>query len=244
MDAVAITRVINPCALIEIGHDAVLTDPYFVGRGLPMHEQIGLRPDQLPPLTAILGGHGVFDHWQPRSLRSVARREQPAVLVGNDKMAHGARRAGFTWVEVVDPGTTTTVSDRLTITALPGSRVLGFDTTAFLLTTPGTSVYVSTEAADVESVEAAADRRVDIAVLPIDGLTLRPARRRLVMDAATALEATRRLGAHTLMPIHYSQRAIPGLLRPTSGIDELVRLAGEGPTVRIVHGRTGERAAA
>ena len=244
MDAVAITRVINPCALIEIGHDAVLTDPYFVGRGLPMHEQIGLRPDQLPPLTAILGGHGVFDHWQPRSLRSVAQREQPAVLVGNDKMARGALAGG---VHLGRGRGSRHDHDGVGPSGHHGpARVarLGFDTTAFLLTTPGTSVYVSTEAADVESVEAAADRRVDIAVLPIDGLTLRPARRRLVMDAATALEATRRLGAHTLMPIHYSQRAIPGLLRPTSGIDELVRLAGEGPTVRIVHGRTGERAAA
>ena len=61
------------------------------------------------------------------------------------------------------------------------------------------------------------------------------------MDAATALEAARILGAEILVPFHYSQRPVPVLLKCPSGIADLVRLtaAVESPIVR--HAPTGTR---
>jgi hypothetical protein len=41
------------------------------------------------------------------------------------------------------------------------------------------------------------------------------------MDAAVAVEAARILGAHTLVPIHYAVRGLPGLLRCPSGPHDL-----------------------
>ncbi len=58
-------------------------------------------------------------------------------------------------------------------------------------------------------------------MLPIDGLTF--AGKQLVMDASTALRAAALLGAHTFVPIHYSQRPIRGLLRCPSGLADLQR---------------------
>jgi L-ascorbate metabolism protein UlaG (beta-lactamase superfamily) len=61
-----ITRVVHACVLLELGEDAVLTDPYFEQRWfMRLKEPIGMSVAELPRLTAILGGHGVFDHWQP-----------------------------------------------------------------------------------------------------------------------------------------------------------------------------------
>jgi L-ascorbate metabolism protein UlaG (beta-lactamase superfamily) len=238
-EPVTITRVINPCALIEVAGRAVLTDPYFDHHWfVPMNEPIGLRADQLPALAAILGGHRVFDHWQPRSLRGCPNRSTTPVLVASAGMARRARRAGFDQVEVIGWHETRGLGEGLTVECLPGERSGGMTTNAYLLTTPTVSVYVATEARHLEPITAfAASRQVDIAVLPIDGL--RFAGRRLVMNAREALTAALTLGARTLVPIHYSQRSIPGLLACTSGIDELLRLAGDADDVRVLHAPAG-----
>jgi ribonuclease BN (tRNA processing enzyme) len=59
------------------------------------------------------------------------------------------------------------------------------------------------------------------------------------MNAGEALAAARTLGARTLVPIHYSQRPIPGLLACTSGIDDLLELALDHDEVRVLHAPAG-----
>lgn len=89
-------------------------------------------------------------------------------------------------------------------------------TNSYLLSSAGRTVFVGTEACGLAPIRAAAAaRRVDVALLPIDGTRLFG--RRLVMDAAVAVEAARILGAQTLVPIHYAVRGLPGLLRCPSG---------------------------
>jgi L-ascorbate metabolism protein UlaG (beta-lactamase superfamily) len=238
-ERVTITRVINPCTLIEVGGYAVLTDPYFDSRWLvPMNEPIGLRTDDLPELTAILGGHRVLDHWQPRSLRTYRYRTSTPVFVASNGMARGARRAGFHRVKVLSWNEQQDLGNGLTVESVPGETALGMTTNSYLLTTSATTIYVGTEARHLHPIARfAATRHVDIAVLPIDGL--RVAGRRLVMNAAEALNAARTLGAHTLVPIHYSQRPIPGFVACTSGIDELLQLAPNHPDIKIMHSAAG-----
>lgn len=238
-EPVTITRVINPCVLIEVAGRAVLTDPYFDDHWfVPMNEPIGLRPEQIPELAAILGGHRVFDHWQPGSLRGHRDRSTTPVLVASTSMVRRARRAGFDQAELVGWHETRELADGLTVECLPGERSGGMTTNAYLLTTPTTSIYVATEARHLDPITAfAATRQVDIAILPIDGL--RFAGRRLVMNAGEALTAARVLGAGTLVPIHYSQRPIPGLLACTSGIDDLLRLAEDEREVEVRHAPAG-----
>lgn len=238
-EPVTITRVINPCALIEVGGRAVLTDPYFDDhRFVPMNEPIGLRAEQVPELAAILGGHRVFDHWQPGSLRGYPHRATTPVLVASTSMVRRARRAGFERAERIDWHQTRELAHGLTVECLPGERSGGMTTNAYLLTTPNTSIYVATEARQLEPITAfAATRRADIAILPIDGL--RFAGRRLVMNAGEALAAARALGARTLVPIHYSQRPVPGLLACTSGIDDLLELARAERGIQVLHAPAG-----
>ena len=78
----AITRVINACVLLELGGDAVLTDPYFTNHWfMRFREPIGLTAHQLPRLSAILGGHSVFNHWQPSSLAPYEFKQTTPVFV-------------------------------------------------------------------------------------------------------------------------------------------------------------------
>jgi L-ascorbate metabolism protein UlaG (beta-lactamase superfamily) len=238
-ERVTITRVINPCALIEVGRHAVLTDPYFDDHWLfPMNEPIGLRPDELPELAAILGGHRVLDHWQPQSLRTYRYRSTTPVFVASKGMARSARHAGLDRVEVLRWNEQRDLGNGLTVECVPGEPALGTKTNSFVLRTSATSIYVGTEARHLHPITRfAATGHVDIAVLPIDGL--RVAGRRLVMNAAEALNAAQALGAHTLVPIHYSQRPIRGVLACTSGIEELLQLAGNYPGIKIMHAAAG-----
>jgi L-ascorbate metabolism protein UlaG (beta-lactamase superfamily) len=90
MDTVAITRVVNAIVLLELPGGTILTDPYFKPvRFLPLREQVGLRTTELPRLTAIVGGHGVLDHWQLHPLRGYPYRDTTPVLVATAAMARG-----------------------------------------------------------------------------------------------------------------------------------------------------------
>jgi L-ascorbate metabolism protein UlaG (beta-lactamase superfamily) len=239
----SITRIVNPCALIETGGLAILTDPYLVDhRVFPMNESIGLTAQELPQLDAIIGGHGVVDHWDPRSLRGYLHGRTMPVFTATARMARQAQRAGFRNAQVLAWGESVRLGHDTTLTCVAGERVLGglARTNNYLISSPHLSIFVGTEAQSLGPIrECAQCHDVDVAVLPIDGLTF--ARKRLVMNAATALEATSILGAGTLAPIHYSQRPVKGLWKCPSGIDDLLDLAANRTTPVIKHGPTGVR---
>jgi L-ascorbate metabolism protein UlaG (beta-lactamase superfamily) len=237
---VTVTRVINPTALIQIAGHAFLTDPYFEDHWFfPMIEPIGMQVSELPRLSAILGGHGVFDHWHMRSMRNYPHKQAIPVFAATKAMAKKAERAGFTQTEVLTWGETRKVSDDLEIVCVAGEHGVGRHTNNYLLRTPDTTVLVSTEAHSLEPIQQiAANHHVDIAILPIDGLQF--LRKQLVMNAEQALGAAELLGAHTLVPIHYSQRSFAGLVRCSSGIQELLKLAERRNAITIQHAPAGQ----
>lgn len=229
-----VTRVIHACVLIELGDAAVLTDPYFMSHWwMRMREPIALRPDQLPRLTAVLGGHGVFDHWRPQSMGAYPHKDTTPAWVATPGMVRAARAAGFADAEVVDWGTRRALTDAVTLDVVVGQRTMGMRTNSYALRGPGASVFVGTEA---HAHQPLADYRaargpVDVAVLPIDGS--RFLGRPLVMDPAQAVAGAQALGASTLIPIHYGMVAVPFVLRTPGTLDAL-QAAAEGSGVRVV----------
>jgi L-ascorbate metabolism protein UlaG (beta-lactamase superfamily) len=230
---IAITRVVNATVVIDLAGGSILTDPYFDRRWfMRFDEPIGLTADQLPPLAAILGGHSVVDHWQPRSLRTYPYRSTTPVYVANQRMARSATRAGFRQVEVLHWNQERQLGTDLTVTSVAGERITGMRTNSYVISSAGTAVFVGTEARDLEVIRAVADNhRIDVAVLPINGARLLG--RRLVMDAPTAVRAARLLGAHTLIPIHYTQRPIPPILTTPGRIEDLHELQHRATGLRI-----------
>jgi L-ascorbate metabolism protein UlaG (beta-lactamase superfamily) len=231
--AVAITRVVNASVLIELAGGSILTDPYFDSHWfMRFDEPIGLRADRLPPLAAILGGHGVFDHWQPKSLRAYPHRPVTPVYVANNRMARVARQAGMHAVEVLGWGQERKLGADLLLTSVPGERITGMRTNGYIVSSSKTSLFIGTEARDLAPIRAvAANHRIDIAILPINGARLLG--RRLVMDAPTAVAAAQLLGAHTLIPIHYTQRPIPPILATPGRIDDLHKETAHVPGLHV-----------
>ncbi len=138
MSSFAVTRVINASVLLELPGGAVLTDPFFEPPWyLRFDEPVGLSAGQLPPLAALVGGHRVADHWQPRSLRSYPYREATPVYVASRGMARSARRAGFGTVEVLRWGERRRPVSDLEIVCLPGERAGGLRTNSYLVSSGG-----------------------------------------------------------------------------------------------------------
>lgn len=232
----SLIRVINPCALITVDGVTLLTDPYFQGnRSLPMIEPIGVRVDELPPISAVLGGHGAFDHWQLAPLRGHLPTAVP-ILVAHSAMRRRALRAGFVNVREITDGQSVPISSSVTVTAFRGDRVLGRWTNHYVVSGRAGTLYVGTEAGSLEPIRRVAARgRIDVAVLPVDGLTF--AGKQLVMDAPTAVEAALTLGARLLAPIHCSQRSVQPVIRCRSSVDQLFQAAAGRVEVR--HAPTG-----
>lgn len=224
----AITRAVQACVLIEIDGRAVLTDPFLRSRWfLPLREPIGLRAAALPRLSAIVGGHGVVDHWHPRSLAGYAHHTETPVFVATPRMRAQALAAGFSRAEVLAWGTTRRVAGDLDIEVVQAQRTMGMTVNSYVLSCGTTRVFVGTEALDLDPIRSyrAAHPGVDVALLPIDASTLlgRP----LVMGPAEALTAASVLGARVLVPIHYALSPLPPLLRTRGSLPQLENLRCE-----------------
>jgi L-ascorbate metabolism protein UlaG (beta-lactamase superfamily) len=240
--SLAITRVINACALLELGDDAVLTDPYFTSHWfMRFREPIGLSVGQLPRLSAILGGHSVFDHWRPSSLAGYPFKETTPVFVATKSMAASARSAGFKSVEVLEWGERRKISGELELEVVAAQTVTTLKANNYVLSNRGMRVFFGSEARDLEPLRSyrSSSPAVDVALLPIDGSRLMG--HKLVMNGSEAVEAARILGARLLVPIHYALRSVPLLLQTPGSEEDLRSTAREVSDLEVCFLSTGER---
>jgi L-ascorbate metabolism protein UlaG (beta-lactamase superfamily) len=219
---VCITRVINACVLLELGPHAILTDPYFTRHWyLPFSEPFGLEPQDLPPLSVILGAHSVPDHWDPAAMRGYRHSRDLPVLVATASMRRKAMRAGFLRVEQAAWGSRRQIASDLEIEVVAAQRSGGLRVNNYVVTAGGVRVFFGGEARDLQPLEEYRHHAppVDIALLPVNGARLlgRP----LVMDAARAERAADILGARALIPIHDAHRPVWPLLSTPSSAAEL-----------------------
>jgi L-ascorbate metabolism protein UlaG (beta-lactamase superfamily) len=157
--SLAVTRVINACVLLELGDDAVLTDPYFTSHWfMRFREPIGLGVSQLPRLSAILGGHSVFDHWRPSSLGGYPYKQTTPVFVATKSMAASARSAGFEKVEILEWGERRRISGALELEVAPAQTVAGLKVNNYVLSTRDMRVFFGSEARDLDRARALRSR--------------------------------------------------------------------------------------
>ncbi len=238
----AITRIINACVLLEFGEDAVLTDPYFTDHWfMRFREPFGLNVQQLARLSAIVGGHSVFDHWQPSSMQAYAFKDTTPVFVATKSMMAKARRAGFTQVEVLAWGESRKITSRLDLEVAPAQTVTGLKVNSYVLSSGDLRVFFGSEARDLEPLRRyhAQAPDVHVALLPINGAQVLG--HKLVMNGRDALDATRILGARVLVPIHYAMKPVPVLGQTPSSEEDLRLLAQDAPNLDVVYLKTGEK---
>jgi L-ascorbate metabolism protein UlaG (beta-lactamase superfamily) len=235
------TRIGHACQLIEFGDFRVLTDPWFTQKatyypGEPVAASVGA----LGRIDALVISHEHYDHCDLDALVA-GGFDLTTPVVGPGTVADIARAKGFSDVRVVEAWESATVGE-LTVTATPGKH--GVHEVTFVLQAGGRTVFFGGDSLRVPELDQIPGRfgKIDLAILPTNGLCIRPMNfEQVVMDAEQAAALTAVLKPAMAVPHHYafhSGQLADRMLTladqdPRHYADEVARLAPE-VEVRLV----------
>lgn len=236
-----VTRIGHACQLVEIGDTRILADPWFTQTATYYQgEPVTAGPLGLGRIDAVVVSHEHYDHCDLDALVG-AGFDLGVPLVGPGTVAAIARDKGFKDVRAIEAWEATAIGD-LTVTATPGKH--GVHEVTFVIQAHGRAVFFGGDSLRIPELDAIPDRfgHVDLAILPTNGLCIRPMNlRQVVMDATEAAELTAVLKPTLAIPHHYAfhsgwlgdKMITKGDQDPRHYADAVARIA-PGTTVRIV----------
>jgi L-ascorbate metabolism protein UlaG (beta-lactamase superfamily) len=199
-----VTRIGHACQLIQIGGTRVLTDPWFTQTATYYHgEPVASTVETLGRIDAVVVSHEHYDHCDLDTLAS-GGFDLGVPLIGPGTVAAIARGKGFRDLRAIEAWEATTVGD-LTVTATPGQH--GVHEVTFVIQAAERTVFFGGDSLRVPELDTIPDRfgHVDLAILPTNGLCIRPMNlRQVVMDAEEAAGLTAVLKPTLAVPHHYA----------------------------------------
>ena len=200
---VTLTRVTHSCVLIDFGGVTLLTDPWFSEKfGYYRSEPLGIALEDLPPLAGVLVSHGHYDHYDMEAFK--AYRDKTVPFVVKRGIGGAARKAGFQQISELDPWETNQLGP-VKVTAVPGSH--GVPEITYMLEAGGFTIYFGGDTRLIPALREIPQRfpKIDLALLAINGLMIRPAfNRRDVMSAQEAAELCAIIHPRVAIPTHYA----------------------------------------
>jgi L-ascorbate metabolism protein UlaG (beta-lactamase superfamily) len=203
MSQLTVTRICHSCTLIDVDGTRVLTDPWFSEK--PTYhpgERLACDAGALPPLAGVFVSHGHYDHCDLAGFSGYPDKEVSFVVMSG--LARKVRAAGFRNVVELKPWQSTSLGP-VTITATPARHKVP-EITA-VVQGAGRTVFFGADTMRIPELDEVATRfpAIDLALLPINGLRLRPLlNKQVVMDAEEAASLAAVLHAATAVPIHYA----------------------------------------
>jgi L-ascorbate metabolism protein UlaG (beta-lactamase superfamily) len=204
-----LTRVVHASVLLDFDGATILTDPWLSERPGYYHGEpraVASAVD-LPPLSGIVISHGHYDHCDLDALADYPDKQVPVATIPS--VAPRVRAAGFSNVIALgawDSGRLGPVR----ITAAPAKHSVPEAT--FVLEADGRTVFFGGDTMRIPELDEVARRfrDLDLALLPINGLRVRPMlNHQIVMDAEQAADLTKVLRPRLAVPIHYAYTAGP-----------------------------------
>ncbi len=200
---VTLTRVTHSCVLIDFGGVTLLTDPWFSEKfGYYRGEPLGMALEDLPPLAGVLVSHGHYDHYDMEAFK--AYRDKTVPFVVKRGIGGAARKVGFQQITELDPWETAQLGP-VKVTAVPGSH--GVPEITYMLEAGGFTIYFGGDTRLIPALREIPQRfpKIDLALLAINGLMIRPAfNRKDVMSAQEAAELCATIHPRVAIPTHYA----------------------------------------
>jgi L-ascorbate metabolism protein UlaG (beta-lactamase superfamily) len=200
-------RVVHACVLLDFNGAKILTDPWFSER--PLYHQGEPRsiatPADLPPLDGIVISHAHYDHCDLGALAGYPDKNVPVVV--NRGTGNKVRAKGWRNVTELDPWQSTRLGP-VHVTATPASH--GVPEVTYVLQAADSTVFFGADTRRIPELDEIARRfpEIDLALMPINGLSSRPqGNRQEVMDATQAAELTGLLRPRLAVPMHYAYTA-------------------------------------
>lgn len=235
----SVTRIAHGTAVIELAGTRVLLDPWFHSGLFVRHrEPLGLTPDALPSLAAVLLTHEHAGHFDARALAELAGRVPEAIA--RPELAPRLRALGFARVTPLGWWETASVGG-LEVTAVPARHAVAEN--GYVLTADAKRVYVSGDTRYFPELVDVATRfpAPDVALLWVGGTRVLGLERAMGPEDAARVAAL--LEAHRVIPVGYGE-AGSGPLRwhardPVARFAAACRARGVDPS-RIVVLEPGE----
>jgi L-ascorbate metabolism protein UlaG (beta-lactamase superfamily) len=165
----------------------------------------------------VVASHDHYDHYDVQALAAYPDKAVPMVVKRG--MGAKARAAGFTNVTELEPWEQATIGD-VTITAAPARH--GVPEITFILQGDAKTIFFGADTLRIPELDEVPRRfpSVDLALLPVNGLRIRPAfNHQVVMNAEQAAEYCAVLHPEVAVPIHYAFTAGPVRDRLLLGYD-------------------------
>jgi L-ascorbate metabolism protein UlaG (beta-lactamase superfamily) len=203
MPRLTATRVAHSTVLLDFDGQCVLTDPWYSEKPGYYHgEPYGIALADLPQLCGVVASHGHYDHYDLESFAAFPDRSVPfAVKTGMAKQAHDH---GFGTVTELEPWQSVQLGD-VRVTAAPGAHSVPEN--CYVLEYGATTVFFGGDSLFIPALREVADRfpRIDLALVPVNGLKIRPLlNRKVVMTAEDAADLCAVLRPTVAVPMHYA----------------------------------------
>jgi L-ascorbate metabolism protein UlaG (beta-lactamase superfamily) len=203
---VTLTRIAHSSTLLDFDGQPILTDPWYSEKPGYYHgERYGIALADLPRLTGVVISHDHYDHFDMPAFAAYPDKQVPfAVKTG---MASAARQVGFSNVSELEPWQSVQLGS-VVVTATPGAHSVPEN--CYVLQSGGHTVFFGGDSLYIPELNDIASRfpRIDLALLPVNGLKIRPLlNRKVVMTAEDAAELCAVLKPRIAVPIHYAYTA-------------------------------------
>lgn len=199
-----VTRMTHACQLIEIGDLRILTDPWFTQTATYHHgEPVALDVASLGRIDALVISHEHYDHCDLDALVA-GGFDLATPLFGPGTVTTIAAGMGFTHLHTIEAWESAALGE-LTITATPGQH--GVHEVTFVIQAGDRTVFFGGDSLRVPELDQIPGRfgKVDLAILPVNGLCVRQANMlQVVMDAEAAAALTAVLDPTIALPHHYA----------------------------------------
>jgi L-ascorbate metabolism protein UlaG (beta-lactamase superfamily) len=238
-----VTRIAHASVLLEFEGAALLTDPWFTETDeYPPSERLGRGADAMPPLTAVVSTMDHYDHFDVEGLKGSPVARAPLLVPRGTRQATQARAAGLKDVRELRPGESVTIGS-FAVTAIrarpEGAAPDAFDfETSWLIEAGAWRVLVVGHRISPEL--AALVAPIDLVLVPVNNLRLKPLFKQLSMGPEEAAEVARAAGARVTIPTHFMYRSSWAwetfLLShdgTTQAFSEAARLRGVTPVVLV-----------
>jgi len=181
----------------------ILTDPWFSEKtGYHRTEPLGMKIKDLPRLDVVIVSHGHYDHYDMDAFKEYA--DKNIVMFVKKGIASVATAAGFTNVTELDHWDVAHIDD-IIITATPAKHMIPENT--YIIQQGTSTIFFGADSLLIPEFTQIAEKfpSIDLAFLPVNGLTIRPLlNKQVVMTAQEAAHLCTILKPKIAIPIHYA----------------------------------------
>ncbi len=245
MSKLKITFVGHATFLIEWEGESILTDPNFSQRvlGLRRLQEPGLKPEKLPPLTAIAVTHAHYDHLDIFSYKYFSTQTPILVPDGLEKLIQKFLPNPVTEIPLWSKHKVGNIQVFTVPVKHQGFRLSGLTyrgTTGYIFKKGDLSIFFPGDTAYSEHFsEIAKAHKIDIALLPIGAYEPRWMMKNRHMNPEEALKAFEDLKARIMIPYHWGTFRISAE-KPEAPLEWLQKILSEKPDGRVKILQMGE----